>query len=231
MIDSIVRLGFHIRPAVAVSLAVVLAAGCASGGSATPSPAARQVLPAGSYRSTAFSPAVSFTLPEGWLIAEESPDYLALQPATSDSVGIFIFRSPGAASQQADCPTTALPDVGPLAKDLVDWIGARPGLRIGTPKSVALGGLVGFELDVAIVDGWTASCPFANGLPTVPLFVGKSSGLRWVIAGSERLLLTVLDLPGSGTVVVDVDAFEGTLFDEFLPAAAPIVKSLRFATP
>ena len=212
-------------------LAAILAAGCASGSTATPTPAPRQALPAGDYRSSAFTPAVTFTLPDGWLIVEDSAEYLALQPVTSDSVGIYLFRSPGAASQQADCPTTALPEVGPLAKDLVDWIRARPGLRTGSPESVVLGGMVGFELDVAIVDGWTASCPFAEGLPTVPLFVGGTNGLRWVVAGSERMVLRVLDMPGGGTVVVDIDAFEGSLLDGFLPVATPIVKSLRFATP
>jgi len=213
-----------------------MAAGCAgggstSGGSATLTPASRQALPAGDYRSTAFNPVVSFTLPAGWLIVEDTADYLAIQPVTSESIGIYLFRSPAAASQQADCPTTGLPEVGPMAKDLVDWIGERPGLRTSRPVSVALGSLIGFQLDVAIVDGWTASCPFANDLPTVPLFVGRTQGLRWVVAGSERLLLQVLDVPGDGTVVVDIDAFEGPLFDGFVPVATPIVKSLRFATP
>jgi hypothetical protein len=32
-------------------------------------------------------------------------------------------------------------------------------------------------------------------------------------------------------VVVDVDAFDGSLMDGFLPAAAPVVGSLRFGLP
>jgi hypothetical protein len=52
-----------------------------------------------------------------------------------------------------------------------------------------------------------------------------------VVAGSERLRLTVLDVPGSGTVVVDVDAFDGTLFDGFLPIADTIVDGMRFTAP
>jgi len=49
------------------------------------------------------------------------------------------------------------------------------------------------------------------------------------VAGTERLRLSVLDVPAGGAVVVDIDAFDGTLFDGFLPGAAPIVESLRFA--
>lgn len=212
------------------ALMTALVTGCASGGAATPTPAARQALPAGEYTSRGFSPAASFTLPDGWLITEDSAALFALQPVSSDSVGIYLFRSPGAASQQLDCPTAALPEVGPLAKDLVDWIVGLPGLDTGDPVSVALGGMAGFEVSVAIEAGWTASCPFAEGLPTVPLFAGMG-GLRWVVAGSERLVLVVLDVPGGGTVVVDIDAFDGSLLDGFLPVATPIVKSLRFATP
>ena len=81
-----------------------------------------------------------------------------------------------------------------------------------------------------IVDGWQASCPFANGLPTVPLFVGQDNQLRWVVAGSERLRLSLLDVPGGGTVVVDIDAFDGSLMDGLLDAASPIVASFQFET-
>ncbi|MFI5043040.1 MAG: hypothetical protein ACHQNA_14545, partial [Acidimicrobiales bacterium] len=80
--------------------------------------------------------------------------------------------------------------------------------------------------------GWTASCPFANGAPTVALFVGATdASFRWVIAGSERLRLTVLDVPGAGTVVVDIDAYDGTLMDGLLSATTPIVGSLKFGLP
>ncbi len=114
----------------------------------------------------------------------------------------------------------------------MDWIRARPGLVVGDPVPVTLGGLAGLQLDIAIVAGWTPSCPFANGLPTVALFVGSTdANFRWVVAGSERLRLTVLDVPGAGIVVVDIDAFDGSLMDGLLPAAAPIVGSLKFGLP
>jgi hypothetical protein len=96
---------------------------------------------------------------------------------------------------------------------------------------VTVGGLRGVELDLALNTGWTVSCPFASGIPTVPLFVGANGDLRWVIAGNERLRVALLDVPGGGTVVVDVDAFDGTLMDGLVAAAAPIVQSLSFATP
>jgi hypothetical protein len=182
--------------------------------------------------SSVFRPPITYTLPDGWLIADDGPDYLGLEPVTSDATGIRVFRSPRAASQDATCPIAPAPGVGTTARDLVDWIRARPGLVAGDPVPVTLGGLAGLQLDLAIVAGWTPSCPFANGLPTVALFVGSTdASFRWVVAGSERLRLTVLDVPGAGTVVVDIDAFDGSLMDGLLPAAAPIVGSLKFGLP
>jgi hypothetical protein len=103
---------------------------------------------------------------------------------------------------------------------------------VSDPVPVTVGGLSGQQVDVAILDGWTASCPFADGLPTVPLFVsGTGPGFRWVVAGAERLRLNVLDYPGSGTVVVDLDDFEGSSIDQLLTDAGPIVESLRFGLP
>ena len=216
-------------------VAVVVAAGCGSGPSPTPARATaapRVALAAGAHSSTTFKPRITYTLPDGWLIADDNPDYFALQPVTSDAVGIYVFQAPLAASQDATCPTTPESGVGTTAKDLVDWIRARPGLVAGDPAAVTLGGFVGLQLDVAIVAGWKPSCPFAKGMPTVPLFVGPTAtSFRWVVAGSERLRLIILDAPGTGTVVVDIDDFDGSLMDGFLPAASPIVKSIRFALP
>jgi hypothetical protein len=219
-------------------LSLSLLAGCTGGGSpgsggASQAPATeapRPALAAGQYSSSTFRPPVTFTLPDGWLISGDTADYFALGPVTSDATGIHVFRSPRAASQAADCPITAEPGVGATAKDLVDWIRARPGFVTSDPVAVTQGGLVGLQVDVAIVEGWSPSCPFAGGLPTVALFVGaRDPSFRWVVAGNERLRLRVLDVPANGTIVVDIDAFDGSLMDGFLPGAMTIVESMRFA--
>ncbi len=214
-------------------LAAVLLAGCAgapSGTTPAPTPAPSP-LPAGTYTSAAFRPAATYTVPAGWRIASDSSDYFALQPVTSEITGIHFFRDPLAASQDAACPTTAEPGVGTLSLELATWIRGLPGIIASSPRMVTVGGLRGVELDLALNTGWTASCPFANGIPSVPLFVGVNGDLRWVVAGNERLRLSLLDVPGGGTVVVDIDAFDGTLMDGLLAAAAPVVQSLSFATP
>lgn len=224
-----------IRDARWVVVAALLA-GCA-GGSGDASPAGSQgaslppALPAGTYTSQAFQPPVTFTLPAGWWIPSDAARYLGLQPVESDLIGIHLFRDPLAASQDPACPTTAEPDVGTLSSELGVWIRGLPGLVTSNPRLVTVGGLRGVEIDLAIAAGWTASCPFADGLPTVPLFVGQDGTFRWVVAGTERLRLSLLDVPGGGTVAVDIDAFDGSLMDTLLVAAAPIVRSFAFAAP
>ena len=217
---------------VSLILAAVLLAACSGApAAATPAPTLPPALPPGTYTSAAFQPAVTYTVPNGWRVASDSPDYFALQPANSEVTGIHIFRDPQAASQDPTCPTSPEPGVGTGSLQLAAWIRGLPGMVASSPRMVTVGGLRGVELDLALNTGWTASCPFANGVPTVPLFVGTNGNLRWVVAGNERLRLSLLDVPGGGTVVVDIDAFDGTLFDELLAAATPIVQSLEFATP
>lgn len=221
------------RRAVVLAGAVLVVAAC--GGSAAPAPTAAPAtpataLPAGTYTSVAFAPAVTFTLPDGWIKAADTATYFALYPAGNDLAGVHLFRDPRPASQAETCPTTAEPGVGTLSSELSAWIRERPGLDVSPPRMVTVGGLRGVELDVRIRSGWAVSCPFANGVPTAPLFVGSDGGLRWVVAGSERLRLSLLDVPGGGTVVVDIDAFADDQWDPLLAAARPIVASMQFAT-
>jgi hypothetical protein len=178
-----------------------------------------------------FSPQVTFTVSDGWWNPSDSPSFFSILPVDSNVVGIYLFRDPLPASQDPTCPQTAEPGVATTSLSLLAWIRALPGLVVGNPRLVTVGGLRGTEIDVAIEAGWTASCPFANGMPTVPLFVGADGQLRWVIAGNERLRLSLLDAPGGGTIVVDIDAFDGSLWDQLLAAATPIVNSFVFATP
>jgi hypothetical protein len=217
----------------AVSSAVLVAtllAGCSGG--ASPAPSGPTALAPGTYTSVVFKPALAYTLPAGWWNPPDSALFFALEPAQADTViSIDLFRDPLPASQDPTCPTSAQRGVGASSIELVSWVRGLPGLTVSSPRLVTVGGLRGTELDVAIGTGWKASCPFANGLPTVPLFVGWDGHLHWDIAGSERLRLDLLDVPGGGTVVVDQDTFDGTLWDQLLAVAAPIVQSFRFATP
>ena len=215
---------------------LILALGVAACGAAAVPPAAvpasgapaASALPAGTYSSSSFQPAVTFTVPAGWEVAADAPAYFLLRPVGDDLAGIHFFRGVSAASQDLACPTTAAPGVGTTSSELVAWMRGLKGLAVAPPTMATVGGLQGVSVDIGIASGWTTSCPFANGVPTVPLLT-NGADLRWVMAGSERLRLYLLDLPAGGTVIVDVDAFDGSLFDGLIKDALPIVRTLRFA--
>ncbi len=218
--------------AVALVTSVLAVAACSAQATPTPIPSAATPAPsplaAGTYTSTAFQPPVTYTVPAGWTNPEDRAPYFLLQPVGADVVGIHLFRDAVAASQDQDCLTTPAPGVGTTAAELVAWFGERPGLVVSEPVAVTTGGLRGFVVDISIVDGWLASCPFANGIPTVPLLIIQESKYPWTVAGSERLRTSVLDVPGGGTVIIDLDDFAGDLFDDFVEQASPIVASMQF---
>jgi hypothetical protein len=216
------------------SLALVLVV-AACGGAAVPpatAPAASgppaTAMPAGTYTSTSFGPALTFTVPAGWEVANDSSGYLELRPLGSVDAGIHVFRDIKAASQAADCPTSAEPGVGATSSELIAWMRGLKGVNASPVSMAAVGDLRGVSIDLSIAAGWTQACPFANGLPTVPLFT-DGANLRWVLAGNERLRLFILDTPGGGTITVDVDAFDGTLFEGILAQATPIIRTFSFA--
>ena len=218
-----------------VVLAVVLAlaaAGC--GGSSSPSTAAASwpvpsPLAPGTYTSVAFKPAVTFTVPAGWEKPDDSAGYLQVRPLGDEVNGVHFFAAPAALSQAANCPRSAEPNVGTSSIQLIAWIRSLKGLTVGLPGLATIGGLPATSLDMSIAPGWTTSCSFANGLPTVPLLFVGAANLGWVVYGTERLRLYFVDVPNAGLVVVNLDSADGVGFEGLLSAAAPVVKSLKLA--
>ena len=214
------------RSALVMLLAAILAA---CGGGASPSAPVATGLPEGTYASAGFQPAVTFSLPDGWTIPADRADYLLIAPAGSEVVGIHLFRDPLAAMQDVDCTKAAESNVGSTSGELSVWLRGLPGFTTSPPSLVTIGGLRGVSLDLGIAADWTGVCPFAEGLPTVPFITSPKGGYHWVIAGEERLRIYILDVPGGGTVLVDIDDFTGDFIDDLIADAEPIVRSFTFA--
>lgn len=230
--------------AIVIAFGLVVAlitAGCS--GAATPGPQASATpdlgpcpadagtcvgpLSPGDHASRSFVPTFGYTVPSGWRNDADLPGYFYLRPVGFDQGGIYLFRDIAIASQDPACPMVAADDIGRTAKDIVDWIAAAPGLAASRPEAVEVGGLDGWTTEVSLASDWTTACPFADGIPSHPLFV-TGDGIYWAIAGSERLRLTIADLAAGGTVTVDVDAFFGADYPALATAAAPIVRSIEF---
>ncbi len=214
-------------------LLVPAVAGCSfvSSGSAGASPtgSALPTLSPGVHTTVSFQPTTTYTVPAGWANQTDVADYFNLVPATDPNNGVHVFHNPQPLAQDASCPATPQPGVSATAQGLVAWIRSLKGLNVSAPAMVTVAGLPATQIDVSILTSWTQTCPFANGLPTVPLFYRPSVGLGWWLAGDEKLRLYLVDVPNQGTVIVDLDSFDGTGFGSLLTNGQPIVKSLTFA--
>jgi hypothetical protein len=216
---------------VAVALVLLPLVACCSpksSGAASPSPSGPAQVPPGTHSTVSFQPATSYTVGDGWLNPIDSSDYFNLALALDQNNGIHLFHNPQALSQDAACPAAPQAGVGTSAAELLAWIRSLKGLNVSQPVMVTVAGLPATQVDVSIHANWSQSCSFANGLPTVPLFYRASVALGWWVAGDEKLRLDLVDVPGQGTVVVDLDSFAGDGFGDLLASGSPVVKSLSF---
>ncbi len=212
-------------------LLVPLVAGCSAlpFGKSSPSPSSLAELPAGTHTTVAFQPTTTYTVPVGWVNPADAADYFNLMPALDQNNGVHLFHNAQALSQDTTCPTAPQAGVGTSAAELTAWIRSLKGLNVSQPAMVTVSGLPATQLDVSIHTSWTQTCSFSNGLPVVPLFYRPAAKLGWWVAGDEKLRLFLVDVPNQGTVVIDLDSYDGTGFGDLLTAGSGVVKSLQFA--
>jgi hypothetical protein len=154
--------------AVAGVLAVV-APGCGSTAASPPSTTAvqpecpnsyggtcRGTLAAGTYRTSTFSPAVTYTVPGGgWVNEEDDPVSFTLAPpgvprAQVQNATNVIMVWPGVQAAAMSCAVTADGRAPAAAKPLALWIAHHPGVTATRPRPVTVGGLHGYIVSIAI---------------------------------------------------------------------------------
>lgn len=181
-------------------------------------------LDAGTYTTSVFSPAITYTVPEGWTNGEDLLGNFLLQ-LESDPRYLGIYRNVAAPFKCYERPD---PDVGQSVDALSEWLTRHPGLETTKPKPVSVGGLDGVYLDISLAESWTVTCPYSAGQPVVPFIIGGGpSSLHHVILPGfeERLYLLAYE---DGNIAIEVGP-EGGSLDEYLEEVIPIIESLRFA--
>lgn len=110
-------------------------------------------LPGGTYSTSAFQPAFSFTVPEGWTNLEDEPGNFMLNRKDDSQIGrwggsyVGIYQNVRAA---ALCKEEEESGVGPGSGDLVAWYRTVPGLEIVGEAPASVGGLNGVTLDLRV---------------------------------------------------------------------------------
>lgn len=211
------------------------------------------VLDPGTYTTSAFDPfgetvlsgRLSYTVPEGWKVKEDSrdvfvlhylPDASASQP--SADLFVFLFVQPVLAADFADgatCATVdAAPGVGSGIDDIVAAIAARPGVVTTRKTSVTIGGFEGQMLDVHLAPSWTGGCRAPEGpIVAMPIAIqaGREPGPVAGIAPDHPTRLMLLDLGGERTLAIVAFAIEPTTdaeFNERVAGAMPVIESFEF---
>ena len=206
--------------------------------------AAAGALAAGTHRSTSLQPTLTYAVPEGWVNNYDRVDGFQLMPDTPGNRLLVEAsrRSPGSRAASptyryvtvlrnerlaaADCSDNPEPGAGFGAKDLVSALAKRSGLTATTPVPVAVGGLSGWQVDLAVASTWTTPCPDSNGAPAVPTI--QSGDANWWLVGGDRTRYIVLDDPEAGNILIEVTAAPADTFDAHLAASLPIIESFVF---
>ncbi len=185
-------------------------------------------LPAGTFTTTTFSPAITYTVPTGWTNGEDLPGNFLLQLA-GDARYVGIYRDANAPYKCEEHPD---PDVGQSVADYTRWLRRHPLLHVTKPRPVTVGGLHGVVMDISKAPGTKGKgCTFGENTGAVAFIVGGR--------GPASLHHVILDEPGfkerlyllrykRGNVAIEVGP-EGTSLDAYLREVTPIIQSLRFA--
>jgi hypothetical protein len=193
-------------------------------------------MPAGTYTSRTFRPALTFTVPVGWTNFNDAPGAFGIVPPggdwsaaahgePSDRIGVWQRIAPTGSR----CGDDAAPVRGAAA--FVRWLRANPGLSITRLARVTVGGLSGFVLDLRIRRGWKETCKWSHGVPAVQFVHGISPTYPDMIVNSNpqpfATRLYLLDY-NHATLGIDIDAVRG---GEWLDKYDAVVKTFHFAVP
>jgi hypothetical protein len=189
----------------------------------------------GTYSSNYFEPrphgdwaprfgALSYTVPEGWAATYDYPEMYSLmtqQAYATDDPGdaIQVWAAPRAAAE--DCKEAVAQGVGTSPADIAGWVRQQPGIDIGEPESITIGGYDGFVLDVEVAAGQTGTC----GAPGIPLFYG---GWQIAVSAGDRQRFVIVDLGKGDSALIVIDTLDPDTLDVFVSQAMPIVETFEF---
>jgi hypothetical protein len=196
----------------------------------------RGEMPAGTYTSSTFTPALTFTVPVGWTNFNDAPGNFGLVPPRgdwwaivhggppTDRVGVFQRIAPTGSRCGDDAAAVR------SAAAYVHWLRSNPGLSVTRLKRVMVSGLSGFVLDLSIRPGWKKTCKWSHGVPTVQFLHGVAPTEEQTITNTNphpfATRLYLLDY-NHATFGIEIDAVHGSAD---LDAYDAVVKTFRFKT-
>lgn len=188
----------------------------------------------GTYTTQVMNPGIRYTVPDGWVNAEDLPGNFQLYREDDPQegylggsyVGVYTdVRAPRACKEEPD------PSIGSTPAELARWYAADPGLEATAPRPVTVGGLDGLVVDVPMARDWDGTCPFSKGRPVAPLIIGSGvSSLYHVADPAIDVRLVLLSWHRSNVTIEITSVRKQHSKQEYLRMVRPILESLRFRT-
>ena len=190
-------------------------------------------LTAGTYSSATFQPMLTYTVPLDWTNFQDQPvifglvppggDWQSINPEKSDALIVLDHVT----APRGPCLPghSAISTPAAYLRSLV----RNPALSVTPPRSVTIGGLSGFVVDLRIRKTWTKACPFSHGQPFVQTITDLSPRLSELSHGLiPQPMVMRLYLLGyrSGTLGIEVDALTDPAK---LDAYTKVVQSFKFS--
>jgi hypothetical protein len=160
----------------------------------------------GTYSPAAFVPAIQFKIGDGWAAATVGRDLVSL----SRDTGALTFVS---------SITTVFPDGDPVpapitARALVEIFIGTDGVAAGRPRNKKIDKHAGLAVDLA-----------STGTDRIRLFGTRDQ--TYYLEGGGTTRIFIVDA-GDTLLVVAIEPTADAVIEAVLPAAGPVVNSIRF---
>lgn len=185
---------------------------------ASPAPTEGAPASAGTLSSANFSPAVSFDVPAGWEVVEDTPAVMLIKhvegvpPEEQAWVGVFKVsdvRNP-----------ENFGEAQPIPEDITAWLVANRHLIVDSgPTPVTLDGIAGSQIDIRTRLNYEPALFGLAGRPADDNF-----GMAFLDAAR---IIELQDVDG-GTIIISANADEQAYFADVLPLVEPVIASVDF---
>jgi hypothetical protein len=173
-------------------------------------------------------------VPQGWRNNEDLPGNFQLYRSKDPQGGVVggnylgIYQNARAAA--INCDEAPQAGVGAGPQDLVAWYRSVPGLIVSAPTEVTVGGLKGYQIDLALQHD-DKTCRYDQYFG-IPLIIGNGvSALHHVILHEHDVRLVILAWQG-GNVTLEITSIKDAIpAADYRAALAPILDSIQFTTP
>jgi hypothetical protein len=191
-------------------------------------------LVAGVHHTKQFAPGFSYetTSPVlgAWLNVIDTPAIMKIDQGNPNDPYALVWADPVITDQSVPCSANPDPTRGRRTADWIAFLTSHPGLVASAPVPVDFGGITGQQVELAVADTWTTTCPTHPAhyvtLLTQPV-PGQPAG-EYGLPSDGRVLITVVDV-GAKTVVIE--SYGPLSPTQFAAATAPVrqvISTFRF---